>query len=99
MTPVHCPYCHSEQVVLQEQQSDTFAQFEKFLTLLSPAHMAALGIKLAKDAGIPPYVGGLIGVVVGGTLVLVSQQYFYRHYRSAQHYHCMHCQKDFAVAA
>ncbi len=61
--------------------------------------MAALGIKLAKEAGIPPYIGGLIGVVVGGTLVMVSQHYFYRHYKSAQHYRCLQCGQDFAIAA
>lgn len=98
MSIIRCPYCGSDQVIPGESQSSDFKHFEEILKLLSPSAMARLGIRLARDAGIPPYVGGLIGVVVGGTLVLVSQHYFYRHYRSAQHYHCTHCGRDFAVA-
>jgi DNA-directed RNA polymerase subunit RPC12/RpoP len=99
MSSVHCPYCHSEQVILRESQPNGPQYFEKILDTFSPPVMAALGIKFAKEAGIPPYIGGLIGVVVGGTLVLVSQHYFYRHYKSAQHYRCLQCGQDFAVAA
>ncbi|TVT86790.1 hypothetical protein [Acinetobacter colistiniresistens] len=99
MSNIHCPYCHSEQVILRESQPNGPQYFEKILDAFSPPAMAALGIKLAKEAGIPPYIGGLIGVVVGGTLIMVSQHYFYRHYKSAQHYQCLQCGKDFAVAA
>ena len=98
MTTVRCPYCDSEQVVLRESQFNGFQHFEQILEVFSPSTFASLGIKLAKEAGIPPYIGGLIGVVVGGTLVIVSQHYFYCHHRSAQHYHCLQCGQDFAVA-
>lgn len=99
MSTVNCPYCHSEQVVFREPQPNGPQYFEKILDAFSPSAMAALGIKLAKEAGIPPYIGGLIGGVVGGALVMVSQHYFYRHYKSAQHYHCLQCGQDFAIAA
>jgi hypothetical protein len=98
MNPVHCPYCHSDQVILKATQAHGPQYFEKILENFSPFTMAVLGIKLARSAGIPPYVGGLIGVVAGGVLILVSQHYFYRHYHAAQHYQCLHCGQSFAVA-
>lgn len=98
MTSLRCPYCYSEQVSKLDNQTDVFKSFEKLIESISPANLAALGMKLAKHAGIPPVLGGLIGVVVGGTLVMVSQHYFYKYYRNADQYHCHHCQRSFAVA-
>ncbi|WP_372553010.1 hypothetical protein [Acinetobacter pittii] len=48
--------------------------------------------------GVPPYIGGLVGVVVGSSLIMVSQHYFYRYYQSVPQYRCLDCQQSFAVA-
>jgi hypothetical protein len=66
----------------------------KLLTL----HDGCTWNKAGKKCGHSPYVGGLIGVVAGGVLILVSQHYFYRHYHAAQHYQCLQCGQSFAVA-
>lgn len=54
MNPVHCPYCHSDQVILKATQAHGPQYFEKILENFSPFTMAVLGIKLARSAGIPP---------------------------------------------
>jgi hypothetical protein len=38
----------------------------------------------------------MVGVVIGGVLVVVSQYYFERHYGNAMNFICQDCQQHFA---
>ncbi|OTG93886.1 hypothetical protein [Acinetobacter sp. ANC 3832] len=96
MNFIKCPYCHSEHVTKLDIDTDSFKSFEKLFESISPSAMAALGIKLAKLFSIPSFVGGFVGVVVGGVLIIVSQHVLHKYYRSACHYCCHDCKRSFA---
>lgn len=98
MPLVRCPYCRSEHVSQQVMQTDAFSRFEKLFESISPATLVQLGIKLTKNLSIPPYVGGAIGLVVGGTLIVVSRHLLHKYGRPVCYYICNDCQRDFAIA-
>jgi hypothetical protein len=60
--------------------------------------MAMFGMQVAKKAGVSPFIGAAIGVVIGGVLVVVSQYCFEKYYNDAVHYVCLDCQQTFAWA-
>ena len=97
MPSISCPYCGSHHVELQPISQGQFQAFEQLMQHLSPLQLAMLGIKLSKRMGVPPYIGGLVGVVVGSSLIMASQHYFYRYYQSVPQYRCLDCQQSFAV--
>ena len=99
MTQMTCPYCHSDNISILQVQNQSFAQLDILLQTMSPATMASLGVKIAKHLGVPPAIGGLIGVVVGGTLVFVSQQMLNKFFPSNSQYICNNCERHFAIAA
>ncbi|UNT63699.1 hypothetical protein IHE37_08215 [Acinetobacter towneri] len=99
MTQITCPFCHSDNLVTLSPQQAGLGQLEVLLEAMSPAAMAALGVKLSRQLDIPPIVGGLIGVVVGGGLMLVNQQILSK-YQSLNHrYLCNGCQNSFVSVA
>jgi hypothetical protein len=55
-------------------------------------------MQVAKKAGVSPFIGAAIGVVIGGVLVVVSQYCFEKYYNDAVHYVCLDCQQTFAWA-
>lgn len=96
MSLIHCPYCQStnvRQVDSGNTQSDHFKQIQR---AISPAHMAFLGMRIAKKLGAPPIAGAAVGVVIGGVLIVVSQFYFEKYYGNATHFVCQDCQQQFA---
>ncbi|WP_081400724.1 hypothetical protein [Acinetobacter baylyi] len=95
MRSYHCPYCNSERLILLENTTDYAEYLKKIMEHFSPFNLAILGAKLCKNSPIPPYIGGMVAIVVGGVVVLVSQHYFYKHYSHAQHYQCLNCHKTF----
>lgn len=95
MHSYHCPYCNSERLILLENPTDYAEYLKKIMENFSPFNLAILGAKLCKNSPIPPYIGGMVAIVVGGVVVLVSQHYFYKHYSHAQHYQCLNCHKTF----
>lgn len=99
MTQITCPFCHSDNLVTLSPQHAGLGQLEVLLEAMSPAAMAALGVKLSRQLDIPPIVGGLIGVVVGGGLMLINQQILSK-YQSLNHrYLCNDCQNSFVSVA
>ena len=98
MSVIRCPYCRSEHVSQQEMMTDAFGHFYEIFESMSPANMMRLGIKLAKSLSIPPYVGGAIGLLVGGTLIVVSRHLLHKYGRPVCYYICNDCQQDFAIA-
>ena len=98
MSCIHCPYCQSANVKQAESGSTHSHYFEQLVCSISPAQMALLGIKIAKKTGAPPLAGAVVGVVIGGVLVMVSQYYFERHYGTAMNFICQDCQQHFAWA-
>ena len=98
MSFIHCPYCQSANIKQTESGHPHEQYFEQLRHFISPAQMALFGIKIAKKTGAPPLAGAVVGVVIGGVLVMVSQYYFERHYGNAMNFICQDCQQHFAWA-
>jgi DNA-directed RNA polymerase subunit RPC12/RpoP len=96
MSFIRCPYCQSTQVRQTDSGNAHANYFEQLQRCISPTQMAMFGMQLAKKAGLPPFAGAAVGVVVGGVLVVVSQYAFEKYYSNAEQYLCLDCQQAFA---
>lgn len=98
MSLIRCPFCQSVHVQQTDSGNPNFNYFEQLQRCISPTQMAMFGMQVAKKAGVSPFIGAAIGVVIGGVLVVVSQYCFEKYYNDAVHYVCLDCQQTFAWA-
>ena len=98
MSLIRCPFCQYVHVQLTDTGNPNFNYFEQLQRCISPTQMALFGMQVAKKAGVSPFIGAAIGVVIGGVLVVVSQYCFEKYYSNAEHYLCLDCQRTFAWA-
>ena len=96
MSFIQCPYCQSSHVRQTDSGNANFNYFEQLQRYISPTQMAMFGMQVAKKAGVSPFIGAAVGVVVGGVLVVVSQYAFEKYYSNAEQYLCLDCQQAFA---
>ena len=96
MSFIQCPYCQSTHVRQTDSGNAHANYFEQLQRCISPTQMALFGMQLAKKAGVPPFTGAAIGVVVGGVLVIVSQYCYEKYYSNPEQYLCLDCQQAFA---
>ena len=96
-----CPYCQSRDTVLLESpqhlvinSNSPSAQHN----VMSPLALATLGISVSKSLNIPPIAGALVGVLIGGIWMLITddevQQTTTPSY--VRHYYCNDCDRDFS---
>ena len=98
MSLIRSPFCPSVHFQQTDSGNPNFNYFEQLQRCISPAQMAMFGMQVAKKAGVSPFIGAAIGVVIGGVLVVVSQYCFEKYYNDAVHYVCLDCQQTFAWA-
>ncbi|HAE63762.1 hypothetical protein N5I27_02850 [Acinetobacter johnsonii] len=98
MSLIRCPFCQSVHVQQTDSGNPNFNYFEQLQRCISPTQMAMFGMQVAKKAGVSPFIGAAIGVVIGGVLVVISQYCFEKYYTDAVHYVCLDCQQTFAWA-
>ena len=96
MSLIRCPFCQSVHVQQTDSGNPNFNYFEQLQRCISPTQMAMFGMQVAKKAGVSPFIGATVGVVIGGVLVVVSQYYFEKYYSNAEQYVCLDCQQPFA---
>lgn len=95
MSLIHCPYCQSTNIKQGESKQSDQNYFEQLRNQISTVQMASLGRKIAKKVGLSPKTGAVIGVVVGGILITVSQFYYEKYYSQIQRYRCLTCDQYF----
>ena len=69
MSLIRCPFCQSVHVQQTDTGNPNFNYFEQLQRCISPTQMAMFGMQVAKKAGVSPFIGVAIGVVIGGVLV------------------------------
>lgn len=95
-----CPYCQSRETVqLQSPQHlpSTSTNNAVSNSVMSPMALATLGISVSKSLNIPPIAGAIVGVLIGGIWMLITeeeQQPLYPIYR--RQYYCNHCDRSFS---
>ncbi len=62
---------------------------------MSPMALATLGVSVSKSLNIPPIAGAIVGVLIGGIWMLITedeqQQPIY-----CRQYYCNHCDRSFS---
>lgn len=94
---MQCPHCQSTQVSPRATDLDRYKNRDRLFHSISPTSLVLLGIKISARAQIPPYVGGLVGLLAGGTLMLLTQYMLSQQQRS-QCYDCHACQRSYSVS-
>ncbi|KXZ67039.1 hypothetical protein [Acinetobacter venetianus] len=96
-----CPYCQSrDTVLLQSPQHFPLSQSQTANnnSAMSPMALAALGVSISKSLNIPPLAGALVGVLIGGVWMLMTedevQTSSYPVY--IRQYYCNDCDRDFS---
>lgn len=96
---IYCPYCQSGNIIRSISQSQVQGQSGHSNTgLASSASFAAIGVSLSKTLPlpVPPVIGGLAGMVVGGLLgSLFDEPAKPIQSISYRYFHCEDCQRDF----
>lgn len=91
-----CPFCHSNQISLIDIKSQGAMVTEISTSMVSPATMAALGASLSKSINIPPFLGALVGAIIGGVfMILTDESDKASHSDYLPMYYCPSCQKHF----
>ncbi len=96
-----CPYCRSRETVqLQSPQhlSSSSTSNPISSSVMSPMALATLGVSVSKSLNIPPIAGAIVGVLIGGIWMLITedeqQQPLQPIYR--RQYYCNHCDRNFS---
>ncbi|WP_151979931.1 hypothetical protein [Acinetobacter guerrae] len=96
-----CPYCQSRETVqLQSPQHlpTTSTNNPISNSVMSPMALATLGVSVSKSLNIPPIAGAIVGVLIGGIWMLITedeqQQPLHPTYR--RQYYCNHCDRSFS---
>ena len=87
-----CPYCHSTHIRLLQQTELTREAAPSALANLSPMTFASIGMQMSRRLHVAPFFGGIVGLVLGGVLLLYTQQ---QNGRVILHYLCEQCQQSF----
>ena len=96
-----CPYCQSRDTVLL-QSPHYFpinpSSNSNSNSAMSPMALAALGVSISKSLNLPPIAGALVGVLIGGVWMLMTEDDAQRSTSpiSIQHYYCNDCDRDFS---
>lgn len=98
---LQCPYCQSRDTVLLESPQylpvkSNASSMQN--SAMSPLALATLGISVSKSLNIPPIAGAIVGVLIGGIWMLITddevQQTTTPSY--VRHYYCNDCDRDFS---
>ena len=89
-----CPYCHSAHTQLIQTHQLSTQSNTASIVAFSPMALANIGMQLSKRLNLPPMLGGLTGLVVGGVVLL-----FLNHQKPIQilQYQCEQCQETFEM--
>jgi len=97
---LQCPYCQSWETIILESSSPQPKTNQPLTSqdAMSPIALATLGISISKSLHIPPIAGALVGVVIGGIWMLISQQELDQHscLTYTRHYYCNNCDRGFS---
>ena len=96
-----CPYCQSRDTVLLESPQHFVSNSNLPSAqnhVMSPLALATLGISVSKSLNIPPIAGALVGVLIGGIWMLVTEDEVQNssHPVYTRHYYCNDCDRDFS---
>ena len=96
-----CPYCQSRDTVLLESPQHLVINSNSPSAqnnVMSPLALATLGISVSKSLNIPPIAGALVGVLIGGIWMLVTEDEVQNnsHPVYTRHYYCNDCDRDFS---
>ena len=91
---VFCPYCHSPHTQLIQSHQLSTQSNSSSMVAFSPMALANIGMQVSKRLNLPPMLGGLTGLVVGGVVLL-----FLNHQKPIQvlQYQCEQCQESFEI--
>lgn len=65
-----CPYCHSLHTQWRETRTLESQQHLPKLSTFSPMTLASIGMQVSRRFHMPPLLGGLAGLVMGGMVLL-----------------------------
>lgn len=96
-----CPYCQSrDTVLLQSSQHFPLSQSQTSNnnSAMSPMALAALGVSISKSLNLPPIAGALVGVLIGGVWMLMTEDDAQKSISPMyiQYYYCNDCDRDFS---
>ena len=96
-----CPYCQSRDTVLLESPQHLVINSNSSSSqnnAMSPLALATLGISVSKSLNIPPIAGALVGVLIGGIWMLVTEDEVQSnsHPVYSRNYYCNDCDRDFS---
>ncbi|OTG62624.1 hypothetical protein B9T29_07470 [Acinetobacter sp. ANC 3903] len=96
-----CPYCQSRETILLESPRhlpSTSSNNQISNQVMSPMALATLGISVSKSLNIPPIAGALVGVLIGGIWMLISDDEVSNspHPVYSRYYYCNNCDRDFS---
>ena len=95
-----CPYCQSRETVQLQPSQHLPSPSNNSISnsVMSPMALATLGMSVSKSLNIPPIAGAIVGVLIGGIWMLITedeqQQPLHSTYR--RQYYCNHCDRSFS---
>lgn len=96
-----CPYCQSRDTVLLQSPphlpiKSSAASMQH--SAMSPLALATVGISISKSLNIPPIAGAIVGVLIGGIWILMTEDDVQNslHPIYTRHYYCNDCDRDFS---
>lgn len=87
-----CPYCHSAHTQFTDAQQMAMPPQNPSLASFSPMTLATVGMHMSKRMHLPPLLGGLAGLVLGGMVLLYIN---YQKPVMILHYQCEQCHAEF----
>lgn len=65
-----CPYCHSSHTQWRDTRAPESPQNLPKLSSFSPMALASIGMQVSRRFHVPPLLGGLAGLMMGGMVLL-----------------------------
>ena len=98
---LQCPYCQSRDTVLLQSPShlpmkSNAASIQH--SAMSPLALATVGISISKSLNIPPIAGAIVGVLIGGIWMLMTEDDVQNSSSAVytRHCYCNNCDRDFS---
>ncbi|MCR4531699.1 hypothetical protein [Acinetobacter venetianus] len=96
-----CPYCQSRETVqLQSPQHLPSTSINNPISnsVMSPMALATLGVSVSKSLNIPPIAGAIVGVLIGGIWMLITEDEQQPPLQPIYHrqFYCNHCDRRFS---